>query len=130
MSEHAIQNAKEWLKDITDLADRLGDADRHIRESAAREVEESPLSIQVRDGWRMLGESPRRSAEEFEVLLSMGGPALRIRGGFDAYGGPCDAELQWQDWGTPWTHYPTNPTEDAAISAFLAVFAFAEYEEG
>lgn len=69
-----------------------------------REIEEGPLSVQVRDGWRSPG-APSDGAEEYEILLSTGGPALRIFGEINN-GSPTSAELQAQDWFKPWTAVP------------------------
>lgn len=50
------------------------------------------------------------------VLLSTGGPALRIIGGLDEYGQPNEPRLQWQDWGTPWTdHHISEESEREAL---------------
>jgi len=163
MSDHAVQNAKNWLADIVasmaDLAEaRISDQiecgqcegtgttqsasngkDEECpvcdgtgmidREEDADAIEErihgEPLSLQVRSGWYNPGETAE--AEEFSLLLSTGGPALRITGALDRgslYGVP---RLQWQDWGTPWTDYhTTTEEEDDALSAYVACFYFGE----
>jgi hypothetical protein len=52
-------------------------------EDAAREaIQEDPLSFQVRSGWYQPG-SEDNEPEEFELLLSTGGPATRIIGDID-----------------------------------------------
>ena len=114
------ENAEE-LAELTAAASIDGtpctDAD------AARErIEESPLSVQVRDGWRSPGDN-LTGAEEFEILLSTGGPALRIRGELDQ-GQPSRAWLEYQDWGTPWTQY--FEVEQDTLLAFCQVFYFGE----
>jgi hypothetical protein len=45
-----------------------------------------------------------REAEEFNILLATGGPAVRIVGELDQ-GEPSRAWLEVQDWFTPWTEY-------------------------
>lgn len=66
-------------------------------------IEEDALSVQVRSGWVSPGEEMQ--AEDFEILLATGGPAVRIRGELDANGEPSRAWLEVQDWGKPWTQY-------------------------
>jgi hypothetical protein len=74
------------------------------REDAEQRIQEDPLSIEVRSGWTLLSEP--LEAEEFNILLSTGGPAVRIRGELSGNGnGPSRAWLEVQDWFTPWTQY-------------------------
>ena len=44
-------------------------------------------------------------AAEFCILLTTGGPAVRIRGELDEYNEPRRAWLEVQDWFLPWTEY-------------------------
>ena len=135
MSEHAISNAKGWLSTITGaiaaialleegeegetVAEFDGETFTYVDDVRQR-IHEMPLSVLIRDGWRQPGE--RGEPAEFEILLSTGGPALRIYG--DIGGEPF---LQWQDWGTPWTTYhDTTGEEDEALRAFTNHFYFEE----
>jgi hypothetical protein len=59
----------------------------------------------IRDGWREPGKLAENGAEEYEILLSTRGPALRILGKLNEYCEPESAELQMQDWCTVWTRY-------------------------
>lgn len=134
MSDHAIQNARGWAQSIAEAmaayqALESGDAESVTYEGEEfdnadrlrERIEEMPLSVQVRDGWRSPG-GERGEAEEYAILLSTGGPALRIYG--DIGGTP---DLQWQDWGTPWTTYrETSAEQDDAISAFVELFYFED----
>lgn len=130
MSDHAIGNAKAWLGTITAAV-----AAMHALEQGAesaefdgetftdyddvrQRIDEMPLSVQVRTGWFAPGAKDDAMPEEFEILLSTGGPALRIFG--DIGGEPL---LQWQDWGTPWTTYhDTTDEEDEALQVFVGNF--------
>lgn len=119
MSEHAISNARGWIRNIKELVSAL-DADD---EDAARErISESPLSVRVRDGWRDPG-APSDGAEEFEILLSTGGPALRIVGDLED-DEPDNPRLEWQDWGTPWTRHDLERGEVAALLDYCRCFYF------
>lgn len=99
---HAIENGKGWYSEITELIVRLGTADGDD-DTVCEEIQQGPLSVLVRSGWRSPGSEQDDSDEEYEILLSTGGPALRIFGRLDRYSQPASAELQWQDWGTQWT---------------------------
>jgi hypothetical protein len=91
-------------------------------------VQETPLSIQARSGWHNAGE--KVEDEEFYILLTTGGPALRIIGDMKngmPYG---DFTMEVQDWGTPWTEYrPAVYSEDDwadALDWFVGCFYFGE----
>ena len=101
------------------------DGDQMESAEAARErITESPLSVQVRSGWTDPG--AEFEAEEFEILLSTGGPALRIRGELDQHKQPSRAYLQYQDWGTPWTDYLGENMDGGALLTFYQQFYFGE----
>lgn len=139
--EHARRNAEAWLANIVEMTDALGqfrnetedlesvtiDGEAFTSEDAVTErIRESPLSIQVRGGWYIPGEK-EGAAEEFEILLSTGGPALRIIGELDEYAQPSRPCLQYQDWGTPWTEYiiPAESQRDA-LQTFCEEFYFGD----
>ncbi len=79
------------------------------REDAEQRIQEDPLSIEVRSGWVTLGSNRGElEPEEFNILLSTGGPAVRIMGELRG-GEPYRAWLEVQDWFTPWTQYFGTP---------------------
>jgi hypothetical protein len=125
MSDHAIANAKAWLESIREMVAAL-DSEDGARDEAAQRIRESVLSVEVRDGWRRPDEDQRAPAE-FSILLTTGGPALRLRGDLDDW---CEPEapfrLQWQDWGTPWTDYEMTRDDTLACAAFARCFWFGE----
>ena len=43
-------------------------------------MREAALSAEIREGWRCPGESASMEPTEFQVLISTGGPALRLMG--------------------------------------------------
>lgn len=101
---HAKQNAKAWLQSLRDWRDQVDGEERETRiEALQDEIREAPLSVQVRSGWTDPG--ALMEAEEFEILLTTGGPALRIMGDLDVHGEPRRAYMQVQEWGVPWTDY-------------------------
>ena len=91
-------------------------------------IQESVLSVRVRGPWCYPGETWPPS--EYEILLTTGGPALRIIGDLDDYCEPIDAKLQWRDLGTPWTNLhmselPCSASEaDAILLSFVGHFFF------
>jgi hypothetical protein len=96
--------------------------DEDDAEKAREEIQEGPLSVQVRSGWHdPNGES---EAEEFEILLSTGGPALRIRGDLSEHKEPSRAYLETQDWGTPWTQFFLTSEESDDVLTYCQQFYF------
>lgn len=118
--EHAKENAKGWMSSIEEMLGKLGN-DEHT-EDVQREIQESVLSVSVRDDWHEPGK-PAEGIDEYEILLTTGGPALRIWGRLDDYCQPSSAELQMQDWGTPWTRYPAP---ESKLLEFAQQFWFGD----
>ena len=89
------------------------DQDRESTADAIRErVQEDPLEVQVREDWHPIGEDAEMA--EYCILISTGGPALRMIGRLEDYE-PVSARLQHQDWGTNWTEYISPGSSDALI---------------
>ena len=111
----------EELRELTESTridgDRMKDADE-----ARKRIQESQLSVQVRSGWASVGDA--LNAEEFEILLTTGGPALRIRGELDEHREPSRAWLEYQDWGTGWTEY--FGVGQSTLLTYCGVFYFGE----
>lgn len=88
------------------------------------------LSLEVRENWHAPGENGE--INEFNILLTTGGPALRIVGGLGSCGRPSSgaASFQIQDWGIPWTDYnPKAASEndwDDAFDWYLNLFYYGE----
>lgn len=94
-------------------------------EDEAREaILEDALCVQVRAGWRELGAKDDNEAEEFEILLTTGGPAVRICGELDN-GQPSRAWLEVQNWGTPWIEH-IEPDSQVALLEYARQFCFEE----
>lgn len=75
--------------------------DYDFDEDGARDrIYEDPISVEYRSGWSSSKEE--LEADEFAILLCTGGPACRITGGLNSYGGPVNPTIQYQDWYTPW----------------------------
>ena len=132
------EDADDALKALNAWEEENGDELRELTEAATIEgevqtdadavrdrIQESPLSVEVRSGWYSSG-SEENKPEEFCILLSTGGPALRLCGDLDEHGTPTRAYLQYQDWGTPWTDYYAGKGSGAVLLTFAQQFYFAE----
>jgi len=137
--DHGQENARGWLGSIREMVAALNatengetvtiDGDTYDDPDKVRErIEENALSVQVRSGWYGPGETTQ--AEEFEILLTTGGPALRIIGELDEYAQANNARLEFQDWGTPWTRFDVYKETDNDIKECSAaesdVLTFAQ----
>lgn len=137
--DHGQANAAAWWDTIKDLVQRLKTAEEQAIDgpdetgAPRTEIEEGPLSVMVRDGWREPGASEHflteGGPEEFVILLSTGGPALRIWGTLDHNNQPDECELQYQDWGTPWTRWVPKPYDETfrdTLQAYASCFYFGD----
>jgi len=98
-----------------------------LAESIEERIYEMPLSVMVRDGWRMPGQLTDEHPAEFEILLGTGGPAVRIYGTLDQYGEPDACQLQNQDWGVAWQAVRIADDEHRdALRTFCRCFYFAD----
>jgi hypothetical protein len=75
----------------------------HDEDNALQQILEYPLSVQFRSDWHNPDEKPEDA--EFEILLTTGGPAVKIVGDLNSDGEPCRAWLEYQDWFVPWKEY-------------------------
>jgi hypothetical protein len=99
-------------KEYRELEEAAGDCES---EDEARErILEDALSVQVRSGWTDPG--AEFEPYEFEILLCTGGPAVRIMGELDEHNQPSRAWIEYQDWGTPWTHFHEKHTTDSILT--------------
>ena len=97
-------------------------------EAAERAIQEDPLSVEVRDGWRLVGHALEEGPEEFRILLSTGGPACWIVGGLLPGGEPDEMSirLQHQDWFQPWTDLALSEKDRATLTAYARRFYFED----
>ena len=90
------------------------------------EMREAPLSVEIRSGWREPGDGASMDPDEFRILLSTGGPALRIMGELDR----CEPSRCWleiQDWGTLWTRMHCRyEYEIDGLRWFASLFYYGE----
>ena len=124
LADWDAENGDE-LRELTAAAmvegDLMKDADT-VRER----IQEGPLSVEVRGDWHTPGCNEGHMATEFNILLSWGGPALRLMGDLDEHGEPTRAYLQYQDWGTPWTDYFPGAGSGEILLTYAQQFYFGE----
>jgi len=96
-------------------------SDYESADDAREQVEESALCVELTGKWTP-GEDP--TADGFIILLSIGGPALRIKGELDQYQQPRRAWLEYQDWSTPWTEF--HDIEHDTLLSFCSFFYLGE----
>lgn len=139
-SNHAIENGRGWLATIGEALEALdklesGEAESvsfdggeyDDAESVRDRIQEMPLSVEVRSDWHTPGShGPASAPAEYCILLTTGGPALRVIGSLSEYCEPDSARLEWQDWGTPWTHLHLSDDDAAAILRFAGFFYYGE----
>jgi hypothetical protein len=110
-----------WDNDNTEELNNLEHAagDCTDQDEAAEILANSPLSVEVRSGWDVVGGD--LSAEEFRIVLCTGGPHVEIRGELDN-GTPSRAWMLYQDWGTPRTQY--FDIEQSTLLSYCQEFYF------
>ena len=101
-------------------------AQYHNEDEVREEINEDPLSVEVRSDWHSPGDGNDKPTE-YNILLCTGGPAVRIIGKLDGHGQPETAEIEYQDWFTPWVRYAnTNSEEDEALLPYARQFYYGE----
>jgi hypothetical protein len=118
------------VRDLTPAAREMADdeswdinGDRILLAEQIRDhVREMPLSLLVRSDWHEPGGESAYS--QFELLLSTGGPAVRILGELDSYCEPYRPALQFSDWNIGWTDHPESKVD--ALLWFAGQFYYGE----
>ena len=122
---HALQNAIGHIKSMVEdfkKDQQLQESNDYNQQDQLREsILNSALSVEFRSGWATSEED--FEPEEFKILLSWGGPALRVIGELDNYG-PVNPKLQYQDWGTLWTDFEITEDQQEALNWFCNCFYF------
>lgn len=120
LEAHSILDDLGW-DDETGTPDSL-------QEAVIQYAQEIPLTVLVRSGWYVPG-TPEQQPEEFEILLSTGGPACRIIGELDrgsvAWQSGCRPVMQHQDWFKPWTEISYD-IDTNALLWFCEQFYYGE----
>lgn len=125
--QHGLTSAQAVLENIRDLLKALETAeaaeDDEAVEQAQTAIAEDALEVTVRGGWHPVGGSS--DPQEYNILITTGGPAVRLIGKL-SNGDPETAELQHQDWFTPWVRLPVSEADEKALLAYAQNFYFGE----
>lgn len=136
--DHAVSNAVGHWNSIKQLVSRLEDsrdADDSTIDIVEEDIRANALSVEFRTGWYTFEQGADTKPAEYRILLTTGGQALQLTGSLSEYGEPETAELEHQDWGTPWTRsFPYIHTKDGVewdtyqetLLAFARCFYFGE----
>ena len=79
------------------------------------------VSAEVRSGWTMAG--GELEADEYQIALCVGGPAVRVYGALDAFGEPHNARIEYRDWAASWRAYAADVDEQVLLD-FARQFYF------
>lgn len=141
-TNHAKEQARAQLASIHEMVERLEHAtdcnrsdctetrgeiedttEYHDRTKALEAITDDALDLSTRSGW---GSPNDWVPEHYTILLSTGGPAVRIKGTLDQCV-PETAQLEYQDWGTPWTRLTGLTDEDInALLTYAGCFYFGD----
>lgn len=122
--DHAKDQASAQLESIQEMVKALS-KNGLVGEQAVQTIQEDALSVEVRTGWYEAGQANHK-AEEFNILLCTGGPAVRIVGTLSGHAEPESARLEYQDWGTPWTEYRLTADEEKDVVRYASCFYYRE----
>jgi len=108
-SSKAQQQAMMKVQSICELVDayRAAQQDGRPIEYHLQRLYEQPLVMQVHP-------------DEYMILLCAGGPAVRIVGMLNAYAEPATAQVEYQDWFTPWERLPLNAEQADGVLQFAS----------
>ena len=123
-TKRAESQARAQLKSIMKMVDQLEKGDDEAQENAHQQIAENPLSVEVRSNWTSLADNMELA--EYRILLCTGGPAVRITGDLGRFSEPDSAQLEYQDWFTPWEKlHGTTPEQDEALLQYARQFYFS-----
>lgn len=122
---HLSQQARDLSREARSCLKEYGyDGCNHedVAEAIEEGMRDSALSVEVRSGWQSADE--HLEPEEFQILLTTGGPALRLVGELEDLE-PRRCWFEVQDWGTPWTAlFTRHEFESDAKDWFAGLFWF------
>lgn len=121
--EHARQCDGEEIDG--EPCEHLNDDEWHNEDDAQRAIDDDPLSIQVRDGWKSPG-AESEGPEEYEILITTGGPAARIIGQLGEHSQPTSARFEYQDWFQPWTEVIFTSEDHKTLVDYVNCFYFGD----
>jgi len=102
---HALTNCKGQLENIIELYN-LREVDEFMSGERDIEQEARDMALDVcyrSQDWVEVGSNESFEPTQGRILLTTGGPACQVICDLEN-NWPTNPEIQWQDWGTPWTH--------------------------
>ncbi len=104
------------VDELAKLEEAAGECESE--DDARQRIQEDPLSL------RIFGEliDGEWEADNYELLLGTGGPAVRIVGDLGEHKEPTSARLEVQDWFKPWTEYSDENHDDNMLLAYACCF--------
>ena len=135
-TNHALQNAISTMETMVENYEtgsyiEQSNVTTQDQEEKLEEIRESilnsALSVEFRSGWYSSLYDRVRIGEpaEFKILLTWGGPALRVIG-FFFIKSHINPKLQYQDWGTSWTDLEITGDQQKALNWFCNCFYFGD----
>ena len=104
--------ALEWSDELAELEEQAG---KYADQDEARDaIHATPLSVEVRSGWRSVGEDAGEP-EEFRIVLCTGGPHVELVGVIGD-----TARVVFRDWGESGEYYP-DADERIALDTFVSM---------
>ena len=121
-TDTSLDSALRVLEHITQLSDRSETVENSSQEEddLQQEIQEYPLSLEFRSDWHSAGEEPEVGG--YKLLICTGGPAVQITGRCDQWGCASTANLEHQDWGTPWTDVSLTNEQHLTLLWFAQQF--------
>lgn len=102
----------EWSDELAELEKQAGE---YADQDEARDaIYATPLSVEVRSGWRAVGDDAGEP-EEFRIVLCTGGPHVELTGDI---GGTV--RVVFQDWGESGEYHP-DADERSALEQFVSM---------
>jgi len=127
-NERAREQAEIQLESVIEMVRALEAAEKtdndDTREEALQAISEDPLEVSIRSGWYAPGTG--HEAHHYKILLCTGGPAVRIIGELTEHDEPGNAQLEYQDWFTPWIEYPLNDEQQNFLVKYASCFYFVD----
>ena len=129
-TDNARKQAQAQFDTIKEMVEQLQAAQESNNntdcEKAEQTIHDDPLEVDVRSDWHTPGDPDFSKPSEYKILLCTGGPAVRIIGDLSRYSVPENANLEYQDWFTPWEEYPLNSDDEQILLTYAQQFYFGE----
>ena len=142
---HALANCKGQLENIIELyklSNAAHDASLNCAlerstDDPGRDIEQEARDMALdvcyrSQDWIEVGRNESFEPTQGRILLTTGGPACQVICDLEN-NWPSNPEIQWQDWGTPWTHTRIKTelgidydTATAALEWFINLFWWGE----